>query len=83
MNGYWQIGFIVAALLIGLIIGNRVTTWHYEAKLESAAVQAANQATTAQSKIIAKTQIINHYIHDSKSTCINQPIDPLLLQQLR
>ena len=83
MNGNIIIGLCIAALLIGILIGNRVTTWHYKAEIEQNATLAGNKAANGQSKIITKTQIITKVIHDSSDSCLDKPLPAKLLQQLK
>ena len=59
-------------------------THHWDKGNEAIAVQnQQKQVAASVPEIITKTQTVLRVIHDSKDTCVNSPIDPALLSQLR
>lgn len=83
MNGYLIIAIAAGCLVLGFLTGYHERTLRYEAAQDKSAIINADKAANAQAQIITKTQIVTKYIHDSKDTCINKPVDTNLLRQLK
>jgi len=83
MNGYFIIGIALLCLVVGFSTGWHEKQLRYESSQEKVEQTQADNAAKAQAKIVAKTQVIVRYIHDSKDTCLNRPVPAQLLQQLQ
>lgn len=82
ITGYLRV--IEWAVFLAILAGMFYLGYHVHSVLDDAATgKQSEQVAASIPQIITKTQTVLKVIHASRDSCVNAPIDPDLLMQLR